>query len=619
MKRIIVGIICFLLIPTVAMADVLGIGISCKDKVSPGEKVTCNVSATIDTNVNGIQGNIEVSNVPKSNIKFVKNSGINCYVCDSDGFAFGETDGIFNKTNDRSFNLGSIEIDIPSTLPSGSKVNVKLSNIAFSVLEGTGEGGSIDNVDTTINVREKSSDNSLLKLFVSNYNLEPAFSPDVTSYKVKADDIEKVTIEAIRNDSHSTVTGAGEKTLKYGDNKFNIDVTSETGAVRTYTIVINRFDSRDKVNTLNNLALVGYDLDQAFDPNKTSYTATIPSDISKVKIEAERTPAEGSDKPKSTFVNKYGPREVKVDYGKHAYEIRVKAENESIKKYIINITRIDDRDPNNYLKSLNISSGKYKFNKETSNYIINVENNVGVVIFTCEGESEKAEVKCPGNVDLKVGSNKVTIKVKAENEKIREYNITINRLKEGTTIEEVENIVYLKHLSVLNKNIKFNQKTTSYDIPITKENTVTFEYELFDGINGTIELKDDPTGPIKLAKTEKSIDISPVIDGSIIYLNVESSEGYSRMYTFNVKVADYYMGDIDLPTEKEKLEIKWTWQLIVGLASLAIILVEIGFAIYVAIKKGGVENKSDMIQDSMVSSLKKIKIPKKNPFKKSKE
>ena len=614
-KRILMGIIGLLILPNIVFAANYGMAFNCTETATPGDKVTCNIRATIDSTINGIQGKITAEGI--SDYTFIKNSDITCFSCDNSGFVYGETDGIFNKVKTNNVLLGSIEFTVPQGATSGTTYKFKLSNLAISVLDD-GPGEQLANLTASVVVRTKSNNNSLSSLNVGNYPLEPAFNADTTRYTVKADDNAKINISATAADGHSTVNGTGEKTLKYGDNSFKIEVMSEVGEVKTYEVIINRFDSRDKVNTLNNLVIVGYDLDQAFDPNKTSYTATIPSNISKVKIEAERTNALNFDKPKSTFEKNAGPREVTVKYGKHPFEIRVKAENGAVKKYVINITRIDDRDPNNYLKNLGISSGKYKFNKETSNYIINVENNVGVVNITCEAESEKAKVTCPGKVDLKVGSNKVTAIVQAENETERKYNITINRLKEGTTIEEVENIIYLKQLSVLNKNIKFNQKTTSYEIPITKDNTLTFEYELFDGVNGTIELKDDNTGPIKLSTTKDKIDISPVIDGSIIYLNVESEEGYSRLYTFTVKTADYYIGDIDIPVEKEKIEVKWTWQLIVGLASFVILLAEIGFAIYIAIKNGGVENKKAEASAAIKGGIADIKkLPQKAEEKKA--
>jgi len=612
-KRIIMGIIGLLLLPNIVLATNFSVKISCPSEASPGEKITCNVTSGIDETINGIQGRFSYEGIVKDGVKFTKNQNLNCYSCDADGFAFGETNGIFSKTNSNSISLGSLEFNIPDTATSGSKYKINITDIMGSVMEG--EGATYSNQSATISIRVKSNNNLLSSLSVGSYILEPVFNPEVLTYKVQADDVAKVNIKADSADGRATVTGAGDHSLKYGDNTINIVVKSETGETRTYKIIVNRLDNRDKVNTLNNLLLVGYDLDQAFDPNKTSYTATIPSDVDKVKIEAERTNALDSDKPKSTFVKKYGPREVKVDYGKHSFEIRVQAENEKVKKYTINITRIDDRDPNNNLKTLNISSGKFKFDKDTTNYIINVENNVGVVNITCEAESEKAEVTCPGNVNLDVGSNKVSVKVKAENETTKEYKITINRLREGTTIEEVENIVYLKHLSILNKSLKFNQKTTTYDIPITKDNSLTFEYELFDGINGTIELKDSEEGPKQLESTKSTIEISPVIPGSIILLNVESEEGYSRMYTFNVKVADYYVGDIDIPVEKE--EVKWSWKLIVGLICFILLLAEIGYAIYFAVKNGGVENKKAEASAAIKGGIEDIKkIPQINEKKK---
>ncbi len=612
MKKILIIILLSLVFPSIIFASSFTVSIDCPNG-NIGEAVSCKIMANVDDNIKSISANITFDGL--TNASFTKNSKLNYTKAEANSFTISEEVSLKSKTNSSNFEIGTLNVTIPSSATSDSTYKVTIKDVTG--VDINGENVSSSNDVSTISI--KSNDNSLKSLTVGKYDLVPAFNSDKLSYKVMADDIAKINVSAVANNSNATITGTGDVSLKYGDNTIKVVVKSETGESRTYKIVINRFDSRDKVNTLNNLVVLGYDLDTEFEPNKTTYNVTVESNITKVKITSERTNALDADKPKSTYVKKYGNREVKLNYGLNKVQIKVRAENEVVKTYTINITRIDDRDPNNYLKTLELSSGNYKFDKERTSYIINVENNVSVISIKALAESDKAKVNTVSKIDLKEGSNKITITVTAENETKREYNITINRLKEGTTIEEVENITYFKHLKILNRKFVFNQKTTEYEIEITKEKELTFDYELFDGVTGTIELKDSTTGPIKLSSQKSEITMGPIIDGSVIVLNLTSEEGYTRHFTFNIKLADYYIGDIDIPTEKEKIEIKWTWQLIVGLVSVVIILAEIGYAIYYAIKNGGVENKSDAVQGSISGGLKKIKVPKKIEFPKFKK
>lgn len=93
------------------------------------------------------------------------------------------------------------------------------------------------NKNTNNKEDSKSSDTALKSLMVEGKNLTPEFNKDVTSYNVTVDnDTKKIKINAEANDSKSTVTGAGEKDVKEGENKFDVVVTAENGDKKTYTI-----------------------------------------------------------------------------------------------------------------------------------------------------------------------------------------------------------------------------------------------------------------------------------------------------------------------------------------------------------------------------------------------
>lgn len=92
----------------------------------------------------------------------------------------------------------------------------------------------------TINVVEKkvsSSVNNLKSLSVDGAELNPKFEAGTTSYNVTvAKGTEKINIKAEVEDSKSSVSGTGEKSVTEGMNKFDIIVTAESGAQKIYTL-----------------------------------------------------------------------------------------------------------------------------------------------------------------------------------------------------------------------------------------------------------------------------------------------------------------------------------------------------------------------------------------------
>lgn len=86
-----------------------------------------------------------------------------------------------------------------------------------------------------------SSNANLKGLGVTNYTLDPSFNKDTLEYNLEVEnDVEKVTITAQKEDGTATISGAGEKTLAEGGNKFEIVVTAQKGNSKTYVINITR-------------------------------------------------------------------------------------------------------------------------------------------------------------------------------------------------------------------------------------------------------------------------------------------------------------------------------------------------------------------------------------------
>ncbi len=92
------------------------------------------------------------------------------------------------------------------------------------------------------NVRVKSNNANLKSLTLDQGVLSPSFSKNSLYYKVNVgNNIQKINIGAIAEDSNATVEGIGEKNLKIGYNNFSILVRAEDGkTTKSYRIEINR-------------------------------------------------------------------------------------------------------------------------------------------------------------------------------------------------------------------------------------------------------------------------------------------------------------------------------------------------------------------------------------------
>ncbi len=82
---------------------------------------------------------------------------------------------------------------------------------------------------------------------------------------------------------------------------------------------------------------------------------------------------------------------------------------------------------NNYLQSLTLEPGGLSpvFNKNTTSYILQVDNTVESVKVNAKAEDSKATISISGNTNLKDGENIVKIIVKAENGGTRTYTINV--------------------------------------------------------------------------------------------------------------------------------------------------------------------------------------------------
>lgn len=323
----------------------------------------------------------------------------------------------------------------PAFLASTTPQAIIISNVlvTYDMTKETAGLGSRITVDVVV---PKSTNNNLSSLSVDGKSV-PSFSSSDTSYDLGSTDAESISIAATPSDSKATVSGTGRKTLKYGSNKFDVVVTAESGAKKTYSVSISKNDYRSTNNNLESLSIEGYNL--IFDKERLSYTLIVDNAVTSVNINAVAE----DDKAKVTGT---GTKSLKI-YS-NVFNIVVTAENTVTKTYSVNVVRRDvagiagDLSRDNILKSLSVKDYPFDFNPEQTDYAIDVENWIETIEISVELNDPKASVMIDMVDELIIGPNEVLIKVYSESEDERIYKIIVNRQGDNPIIA-VERIIDL--------------------------------------------------------------------------------------------------------------------------------------------------------------------------------
>lgn len=148
----------------------------------------------------------------------------------------------FSSSNTSVLSSGSSSLWIE---PSGTvtfKAN-KVGTATITVRAELSDNNGVDFSDTksiTIKVVEPksySAVNNLKSLTIGDYSLNPTFDPGTTSYNVTVPKgTTTINIAAEVEDSKSSVSGLGEKSVTEGMNVFELIVTAENGSQKTYTL-----------------------------------------------------------------------------------------------------------------------------------------------------------------------------------------------------------------------------------------------------------------------------------------------------------------------------------------------------------------------------------------------
>ncbi len=127
------------------------------------------------------------------------------------------------------------------------------------------------------------------------------------------------------------------------------------------------------------------------------------------------------------------------------------------------------------LKNLSISGVNFEFSSDKYDYEVDVNNDVDKIEIEAIVNNDKAKVTIPEDLSLKIGKNKFTVIVEAEDGTKKEYNISINRLD-----RKLSNNAYLSKLTIEGYDIIFRKDKYIYNIGDIKNNKLNVKAETED-------------------------------------------------------------------------------------------------------------------------------------------
>lgn len=101
-------------------------------------------------------------------------------------------------------------------------------------------------------IENKSSNNYLDSLEIEGFSLSPEFDKQTVEYNIGDVKTEKLEVKANAEDEKAKINGTGTVTLAAGSNDIKVEVTSESGATRTYHIKANCISEKAEEKPVQN-------------------------------------------------------------------------------------------------------------------------------------------------------------------------------------------------------------------------------------------------------------------------------------------------------------------------------------------------------------------------------
>ncbi|GHT38853.1 hypothetical protein AGMMS49965_03370 [Bacteroidia bacterium] len=194
------------------------------------------------------------------------------------------------------------------------------------------EDGTTKTYTVTVNRASPtlSSDATLRSLSVSQGTLTPTFNANITTYSVSvAGSVSSITISAIANQSCCKCVGTGTKSLRVGNNSFDIECTAEDGTMKTYTVMVARAPLSNDAN-LSSLTVNWGRLTPNFNSATTAYTVSVGNSTTSIKLTATAV---------HDVASVAGDGAKSLNVGTNTFSVVVTAEDGTTKVYTLTVNR----------------------------------------------------------------------------------------------------------------------------------------------------------------------------------------------------------------------------------------------------------------------------------------
>lgn len=381
----------------------------------------------------------------------------------------------------------------------------------------------------SLKVTKTGSDNdNLAFLSVNGYDLSPEFNKSTLLYNVNVpNNIETVYIDAIADDENATVNGIGIVKLEEGKNTFEVNVISESGKVKTYTIVINKGLSENAY--LSDLNISEGTLEPSFDKLVNSYKVYVDYDVESINLL-------GYTEDSNATITGNGNYNLVV--GTNTIELIVTAPNGNKNIYTVNVIRKAPISAK--LSKLEVENYEIvpKFNENTNSYTVNVDNEITSLDMIIETLDPNATYTVTGNKDFVVGNNEVIIEVTSSDGLQKEtYTIQVNRNMSSNN--------YLSYILPSKGALSPAFTKTNNNYTLTVENDIT-------QIN--IDAEPEDSNATMVGNGDYTLEVGE----NKIEIKVTSSLGITRTYTVTIirkKNSNNYLKNLVVKANSETIEL----------------------------------------------------------------
>lgn len=276
---------------------------------------------------------------------------------------------------------------------------IEINNINFGLYDSE----TMTNIDDLYyDIKVISKDNYLNDIKINDESIEN-FNKNTLYYEIDTLESE-IEIEGILSNEFAKISGNGK--VKINDEKTAVvlEVTSESGILKSYIIVINNLNYKENNidNPLKDVIIknnLGDTILIDFKSDIYKYDIEVSKKVTSINISGELISKEYS------FVKGYTDGEFKINSGNNVILIKIKDKNGNNKVYIFNIIKpIESLSDNSYLKSLDIDGYYLSFSKKVKNYNLDISKGCKKLNINAVAEDAGAIINIEGNESLKDGS-----------------------------------------------------------------------------------------------------------------------------------------------------------------------------------------------------------------------